>query len=221
MGLKKERAVLGVLFFALCVCCASAHAAPPITVTSSSVGAAGSLGFPELPDQFGCYADSSSLGISPQLSWGQFPKTTKRFAVIVSDPDAPSGAFFHWGMYNIPKNKSSFAENLGKFSGGGTKQTLNDFGGKGYGGACPPTGEVHRYVFEVFALKDKLTLPATTTAKQLKKALKKQFKSLVAAKGSFTAVYPIDCVSAGNCTEEGCLNRGNTWSCTNNVCTCS
>lgn len=210
----------------LLVCCVSVHAAPPITVTSSSVGDVTELGYPDLPDVFGCYDPGDTLyGISPQLSWSGFPAKTKFFAVIVSDPDAPGKTFFHWGMYNIPKTVTSLSENSGQFSEGRTKQTRNDFGGIGYAGPCPPVDSVHRYVFDVYALKSRIRLPRQATAKQLRKALRKDFKSEVVAKGKFTAVYPTDCVAANNCTMEGCSSREKTWSCSIvdgvSTCTCS
>ena len=35
----------------------------------------------------------------------------------------------------------------------GTIQSKTDFGKPGYGGACPPPGKPHHYVFAVYALK--------------------------------------------------------------------
>ena len=40
--------------------------------------------------------------ISPPLSWGPVPQGTASIAILVTDPDAPSGTFIHWVAYNIP-----------------------------------------------------------------------------------------------------------------------
>ena len=38
----------------------------------------------------------------PPLIWSDVPETTRSFALIVDDPDAPSGPFVHWLLYDIP-----------------------------------------------------------------------------------------------------------------------
>ncbi len=93
-------------------------------------------------------------GISPRLSWNNVPEGTRSFVVILEDPDAPSGTFSHWVVYNIPSEKrelpSSFP--LTPSLPDGTRQGMNDFRKIGYGAPCPPHGKPHRYRFRIFAV---------------------------------------------------------------------
>jgi Raf kinase inhibitor-like YbhB/YbcL family protein len=59
---------------------------------------------------------------------------------------------------NIPKDVTSLA--AGAVAPAGSQQMNNDYGIKGFGGACPPPKHgVHRYQFTVHALSQKLELP--------------------------------------------------------------
>lgn len=91
--------------------------------------------------------------ISPPLQWQDAPGQTKSFAMIVEDPDAPSGLFTHWVIYNIPPIINAFDREVphGAHYGENILQGMNDFGKMGYGGPKPPDGE-HRYIFRLFAL---------------------------------------------------------------------
>lgn len=94
---------------------------------------------------------------TPVLRWGAPPPETKSFALVIDDPDAPSGTFRHWGVYDIPAS----ARAIGGNQRVGT-QVNNDFGKPGYGGPCPPKGHgPHHYHFKLFALNvDRLDVPA-------------------------------------------------------------
>lgn len=101
---------------------------------------------------FGCEGGN----ISPALEWSGVPEGTKSLVVTAYDPDAPTGSgWWHWVAFNIPANVSSLAQGAGSVGGDmpeGAVQSLTDFGVPGFGGACPPAGEVHRYQFKVHAL---------------------------------------------------------------------
>ena len=57
---------------------------------------------------FGCTGDNRS----PALSWSGAPAGTRSFAIVVHDPDAPTGVgFFHWIALDIPAATTSLAEN--------------------------------------------------------------------------------------------------------------
>ncbi|MDX3775528.1 YbhB/YbcL family Raf kinase inhibitor-like protein [Chromatiaceae bacterium AAb-1] len=110
---------------------------------------------------FGC----SGGNLSPQLSWSNAPEGTAAFAILAYDPDAPSGSgWWHWQIINIPANVTNLATGAGdagkNLAPEGSIHISNDYGVKGFGGACPPEGHgVHRYQFTVHALSKKLELP--------------------------------------------------------------
>lgn len=88
--------------------------------------------------------------LSPNLRWSDAPHGTLSFALVCRDPDAPSGDFIHWIIYDIPASVSSLSR--GCTPPAGALQLANDFDRTGYGGPCPPSG-THRYVFTLYALK--------------------------------------------------------------------
>jgi hypothetical protein len=98
----------------------------------------------------------SGGNVSPELAWSSPPAGAKSFAVTVFDPDAPTGAgWWHWIVFDIPADARGLPQ--GASRGGalpkGAVEGRNDFDEPGYGGACPPRGKPHRYVFTVHALK--------------------------------------------------------------------
>lgn len=99
---------------------------------------------------FGCNGEN----ISPQLSWSNAPKGTKSFAITVYDPDAPTGSgWWHWLVFDIPKNKTSLEKNFGAKEHKNIIQSVTNYGINTFGGACPPKGDkAHRYIFTVYAL---------------------------------------------------------------------
>ncbi len=117
---------------------------------------------------FGCEGEN----ISPALAWKNAPKGAKSFALLVHDPDAPTGGagWWHWVVYNLPADAASLPQGAGKGDGSGmikgAVQANTDFGAPGWGGPCPPAGDKpHHYNFTLHALKlEKLDLPQGATA---------------------------------------------------------
>lgn len=115
---------------------------------------------------FGCQGKN----LSPALFWSGAPAGTQSFALMVHDPDAPTGSgFWHWVVYNIPADATSIPAEAGdtkrKIMPAGIIQGRTDFGTTGYGGPCPPPGKPHHYHFRLFALKvAKLDVPADASA---------------------------------------------------------
>jgi Raf kinase inhibitor-like YbhB/YbcL family protein len=136
------------------------------TLTSPDIADGKTLAAAQVFNGFGC----SGGNISPALAWSNAPAGTRSFALLVHDPDAPTGSgWWHWVVYNIPANTSSLPAGAGdpqkKLLPGGALQGRTDFGTAGYGGPCPPPGKPHRYYFRLYALKvAKLDVPADATA---------------------------------------------------------
>lgn len=104
---------------------------------------------------FGC----TGSNVSPQLTWENAPEGTKSFAVIMYDPDAPSGrGWTHWVAFDIPANtkeiKTGSGDPIKTTLPKEVIQSITDYGAYGYGGPCPPEGDKpHKYEITVFALK--------------------------------------------------------------------
>lgn len=112
--------------------------------------------------------------LSPALHWSRPPEGTRSFALICDDPDAPSGTWVHWVLFNIAPGADRLDPNMPprEEAAGGAKQGRNDFGRIGYGGPCPPRGKPHRYFFRLYALDTVLDLDAGVTKASVLKAAK-------------------------------------------------
>jgi Raf kinase inhibitor-like YbhB/YbcL family protein len=103
--------------------------------------------------------------ISPPLAWRNPPDGTRSFVLVLEDPDAPSGVFRHWGVYDIPAGQRSLPRGLGVDQ---LHAATNDFGRPGYGGPCPPPDATHHYRFRLAALNQPaLRLPPGATVAAL------------------------------------------------------
>ncbi|PYJ22357.1 MAG: YbhB/YbcL family Raf kinase inhibitor-like protein [Verrucomicrobia bacterium] len=116
-----------------------------------------------IPSKFSC----DGANTSPPLQISDVPSEAKSLVLIVDDPDAPSGLFTHWVVWNISSQTTTIAEGSTPKGVQGT----NDFGKSGYGGPCPPSG-THRYYFKIFALDRELDLPFGAKRGQLDAAMK-------------------------------------------------
>jgi Raf kinase inhibitor-like YbhB/YbcL family protein len=121
-----------------------------------------------IPAKYTC----DSIDISPQLTWSGVPTGTKSFALICDDPDAPSGTYVHWVLYNLPSDLRELTEDIPKTDTleNGARQGKNDFGKTGYGGPCPPGG-THRYYFKIFALDTEVEEKQGMTKRELLKLM--------------------------------------------------
>ena len=136
--------------------------------SSADVVAGKTIGNKFVFNGYGCKGSN----VSPAIAWKNAPAGTKSFAVLLHDPDAPTGGagFWHWVVIDIPAATTQLAQGAGAADGkalpAGAKHIDNDFDTAAWGGPCPPVGDKpHRYNFTVHALKvEKLALPESATA---------------------------------------------------------
>ncbi|AHE67172.1 YbhB/YbcL family Raf kinase inhibitor-like protein [Legionella oakridgensis] len=117
-----------------------------------------------IPSQYTC--DGSD--ISPPLSWKNPPAGTKSYALIMEDPDAPSGIWDHWILFNIPANQQGLSANTEIPAG--AMIGLNSWGNTKYQGPCPPSG-THHYYFKLYALDTVLSLNSSANKQDVINAM--------------------------------------------------
>jgi Raf kinase inhibitor-like YbhB/YbcL family protein len=100
---------------------------------------------------------------SPTLRWTNVPDGTRTLAVIVHDPDAPSGDFVHWLGWNLDPDVGGLEQGVPA-----PVQGTNGFGRLGYDGPCPPEGHgPHRYYLRLYAIDTDLELEPGAARDQL------------------------------------------------------
>jgi Raf kinase inhibitor-like YbhB/YbcL family protein len=137
----------------------------------------------KIPRKFSCDGDH----VSPALQWSQPPAGVKSFALIMDDPDAPSGLFVHWVVFNILPTTTSLPEAVSRTRQvpGVGEQGMNSARQTGYLGPCPPGG-THRYFFKLFALDTTLAPAKDPTAADLMKAMQGHTLGEAQLMGRFT-----------------------------------
>lgn len=136
-----------------------------------------------IPVKYSC----KDFNVSPPLAWEGAPAHTQSFALVCSDPDAPSGEFVHWIIYNIYNDQFGLAEGILKEiqSSAGYFQGLNDAGKAGYTGPCPPEG-THHYIFRLYALNTFLKLDKKMNKEKLMEAMNGHVLGMTKMTGIFS-----------------------------------
>jgi Raf kinase inhibitor-like YbhB/YbcL family protein len=171
----------------ICVSCLSTPSATPGIKTeapfglTSSAFAAGQA----IPVIYSC----KDRNISPPLSWTEPPANTKSFALIMDDPDAHSGAWTHWLLFNIPAATRSLQEDL-PVTGKNTDPNSiyvgnNSSGNAAYYGPCPPSG-THHYSFRLYALDAPISLLPGATKDEVMKEMKSHILGQTELIGTFS-----------------------------------
>ncbi len=118
-----------------------------------------------IPEKYSCDGE----GINPLLEIRNVPEGAKSLALLMDDPDSPSGVWDHWVVWNIDPKSQYIPE------GGlpeGARVGKNTRGKQAYFPPCPMTGNrPHRYFFKLYALDVILDLPDSSTKKEVETAM--------------------------------------------------
>jgi Raf kinase inhibitor-like YbhB/YbcL family protein len=126
-----------------------------------------------LPQRYTC----DGAGDQPRVQAGTVPASTRELVLVVSDPDAPGGTFVHLTRYGISPR--------GSVDQGG-REGRNSAGDIGWTPPCPPEGDGrHRYVWSVYALRDRSGLEEGASPDEVAAAVREG----VLANGAITARY--------------------------------
>ncbi|MBM2852539.1 MAG: Phospholipid-binding protein [Candidatus Nitrosotenuis sp.] len=130
----------------------------------------------KIPKKYTC----DGANVSPPLKISNIPKNAKSMALILDDPDAPSGTFTHWVVWGISPKKTHLGEGEKK----GFIEGATGLGKPGYVGPCPPSG-VHRYFFKLYALD----FPVDISTKSNKQELITAMQNHIIQTATLTAKY--------------------------------
>lgn len=130
-----------------------------------------------IPKTYTCDGDN----INPDLEISDVPANTASLALIMDDPDAPSGTFTHWMLWNIPATvriieKNSIPE--------GAIQGLNSANKVGFIAPCPPHG-THRYYFKLYALNKKINVGLEISREELESLI----NDFLIEKAEYVGIY--------------------------------
>ena len=167
-----------------------APAGPPFTMTIA--------GFPDggqIPVKFTQAAPGAAPGegASPAISWTNPPAGTQSFVLHFHDLDVVRNKTTedqaHWVVWNIAPTTTSLPESLprGPLPDGG--QQISATGNVYRGPGAPATGNLHHYMFELYALDTKIEVPASTDAFVTREAVMKAMQGHILGKAVYGGLF--------------------------------
>lgn len=144
--------------------------APPIlklTIASFTDGG-------QIPERHTC----QGTGISPQVQWSNVPKGTASFVVVMhgtdNHPVKGIADEMFWVLWNVPGTATQLSEGLPAVSQlpDGSMQSKGSRDVIGYRAPCPPPGSgPHHYVFDLYAIDEKLSLTPQASREDVMKSI--------------------------------------------------
>ena len=80
------------------------------SLTSTDFTEGSTIANAQVFNEFGCKGGN----VSPALAWSGAPAGTQSFALLMHDPDAPTGSgWWHWIVYDIPPGTAALPVGAG------------------------------------------------------------------------------------------------------------
>jgi Raf kinase inhibitor-like YbhB/YbcL family protein len=149
-------------------------AAPPPAPPVLKLTAVGFSDGGPIAKKYSCQGTSAS----PQLQWSNVPKGTASFVVVMHGTDNhPAKGMvdeMFWVLWNVPADVTQLPEGLaatpqlpdGSMQAKGGREVI------GYRAPCPPPGSgPHHYIFELYAVDQKLDLTPQANRADVMKAI--------------------------------------------------
>lgn len=119
-----------------------------------------------IPESYTCFGPN----INPPLQFSNIPAATKSLVLILEDVDAAPKPWTHWMLFNIPPTTARVKE--GTIPDGAVEGLANNHS-FGYEGPCGKYFKgTHHYWFRLYALDEKLNLPAATEREEVEEKMK-------------------------------------------------
>lgn len=125
---------------------------PPAGSSDEGALVLGSAAFTDgapIPPDHAC----DGANVSPPLYWSAVPAVTVELGLTVVDLDTPETQLVHWAVAGLDPTLAGLDAGVDIVAIGGieARNYTTEFG---WAGPCPPEGEVHRYVFTLYALTE-------------------------------------------------------------------
>jgi len=131
--------------------------------------------------------------LSPALAWSGVPSGTAELLLVIEDPDAPMATPYIHGLALIEPSVVALAQgalSAAHPGGAGGVRLLRSSSGRGWIGMAPPKGHgPHRYVFQLFALAEPLSIDSKGGVEEAQPRKVLAAAGPVLARGRIDGVY--------------------------------
>lgn len=147
------------------------------TLTSPVVAEGGAL-----PVTYTC----DGAGTSPPITWGNPPKGTKGFAVVMDHVPPEGGHHWYWLMWGVPAKTRKLPAGVTRIGYLGGNSVNRDIG---YSPPCSQGPGLKAYTLTIYALSGSPKLPAASSASVTRDSLLSAISTMTLSKAVLNVTY--------------------------------